>query len=100
MSNFADFVKSLKCSYHCHTTLDLRTQIQTTGEKSPKSQSLNMRSQGRNGIQTWAQLQKTGSTKPESNPWWKTLSFQLQKSWKNEAIITGFLIAFTMTMSK
>lgn len=65
-----------------------------------KSQSLNMRSQGRNGIQTWAQLQKTGSTKPESNPWWKTLSFQLQKSWKNEAIITGFLIAFTMTMSK
>lgn len=88
MSDFADFVKSLKCSYHRHTTLDLRTQIQTTGEKSPKSQSLNMRSQGRNGIQTWAQLQKTGSTKPE------------QKSWKNEAIITGFLIAFTMTMSK
>lgn len=70
------------------------------GGKSPKSQSLNMRSQGRNGIQTWAQLQKTGSTKPESNPWWETLSFQLQKSWKNEAIITGFLIAFTMTMSK
>lgn len=100
MSIFADLVKNLKFLIIVTQLWIWAPKYRLQGKKAP-SQSLNMRSQGRNGMQTWAQLQKTGSTNSESNPWWKTLSFQLQKSWKNEAIITGLLMAgFTMTMSK